>query len=39
MQNPEIRLYGRRLTPEEIQAMSTTQKKTLNEFQEKFLTK
>ena len=39
MQDPEIRLFGRRLTPEEIQAMTPSQKSTLNKFQDSFLKK
>ena len=39
MKNPEIKTYGRKLTPEEIQAMSPAQKSTLNKFQDEYLKK
>jgi Complex1_LYR-like len=37
MKNPEIRMFGRRLTHEELQAMSKSQKETLNTFQDQYL--
>ena len=37
MKDPEIRMFGRRLTPEEIQAMTPAQKKAINAFQDKYL--
>jgi hypothetical protein len=39
MQNPEIRMFGRRLTSEEIQAMSPAQKNTINKAQDSYLKK
>lgn len=32
MQNPEINLYGKDLTPDQLSAMTSDQKKTLNNF-------
>jgi hypothetical protein len=34
MSNPEVRLYGKSLSHEELAAMSNDQKKTLNSFKE-----
>ncbi|OMJ89887.1 hypothetical protein SteCoe_7875 [Stentor coeruleus] len=36
LKNPEIKLYGRRLTPEELAALSPAQKETLNSFKDKY---
>lgn len=39
MKNPEIMTYGRKLSPDELKAMSPSQKKAIGAFQDQYLKK